>query len=122
MSRFCCQSPVHRVSLLQLWLPTPPPHRLNPRLGLRLSEDRRDLGTVATGTAKNVTCTHDSYTYTDRREWKIATLNPDPAELGDQVSYAWFANGLPIAPAPARPSTTPRPTTARGWAVPPASS
>ncbi len=25
---------------LQLWLPTPPPHRLNPRLGLRLSEDR----------------------------------------------------------------------------------
>jgi hypothetical protein len=83
---------------LQLWLPTPPPHRLNPRLGLRLTEDRRDLGTVATGTAKDVTCTHDSYRYTDRREWKIATLTPEPAELGDQVSYAWFANGLPIAP------------------------
>jgi hypothetical protein len=83
---------------LQLWLPTPAPHRLNPRLGLRLTEDRRDLGTVGTGTAKDVTCTHNSYSYTDRREWKIATLTPQPAELGDLVSYAWFANGLPIAP------------------------
>ena len=83
---------------LQLWLATPSPHRLNPRLGLQVSDDRRDLGTAGTGTAKDVTCTHGSYRYADRREWKIATLTPVPAELGDQVSYAWFANGVPIAP------------------------
>jgi hypothetical protein len=69
--------------LPQLWLPTPPPHRLNPRLDLRLSEDRATSVPSPRARPRTSPAPTTATPTPTAANGRSRRSNPDRAELGD---------------------------------------